>query len=287
STDEEDSEEKKESDNEASDKKKTENDGNDENDAKEGDAEIKKTTQKTPNKENDKEDSDTEKHHRKNFIKLACPHYNVKCLSFGKYSAHLHSSRHVTAMRHVAMKQKNAQRKLEKSTDDLAPRTNFCSLCKLNYKQLKATHQASDSHKNMKKFLMPYCRVCRITFKTRNEMNGDKSDKDDGSGNEEYNLENFMTINSVGDKINVGIEQIRKIEVYYCELCHMYLPRVENADLERTLAKHCKQRTHMQRYIRYKEDKEIASRAEPDDANEDLGDILAEAESGNKSSDED
>ncbi|KAK4876965.1 hypothetical protein RN001_009471 [Aquatica leii] len=382
STDKEDSEEKKESDNEASDEKKTENDGNDENDAKDGDAENKETTQKTPKKENDKEDSDTEKPHRKDFIKLACPHCNVKCLTFGKYSAHLHSSRHVTAMRHVAMKQKsvlarmrltqrNAQRELEKSTDDLAPRTNFCPLCKLNYKQPKATHQASDSHKNMKKFLMPYCRVCRITFKSpmlyethicsiehikrkaRNEMNGDKSDKDDGSGNEEDNLENFMTIDSVGDvddeeegkkkevegkpkeKINVGIEQIRKIEVYYCELCHMYLPRVEDADLERTLAKHCKQRTHMQRYIRYKEDKEIASRAErlqrketaekereknklkdqkvegegdaktgktdekgedeetiddklwADDVNKDLGDILAEAESGNKSSDED
>lgn len=42
----------------------------------------------------------------------------------------------------------------------------------------------------------------------------------------------------------------------------MYLPRVEEAELERTLSKHCRQRTHMQRYIRYKEDKEITSRAE-------------------------
>lgn len=34
--------------------------------------------------------------------------------------------------------------------------------------------------------------------KARLEMNADKSDKED-SGNEEDNLENFMTIDSVGD----------------------------------------------------------------------------------------
>lgn len=80
-------------------------------------------------------------------------------------------------MRRVAMKQKgilsqmrlaqrNAQRELEKNTEDLAPRTNFCPLCKLNYKQPKATHQASDAHKNMKKFLMPYCKICKVTLKS-------------------------------------------------------------------------------------------------------------------------
>ncbi|KAF5303342.1 hypothetical protein FQR65_LT08255 [Abscondita terminalis] len=391
-SDKEDSEEEeedkdKESDSEMVEEKKKDNKGDDNEDKeqKEGDSESKEGTQKNAKKEIEKEDSDTEKPHRKEFIKLVCPHCNVKCLTFSKYSVHLHNNRHVTAMRHVAMKQKsvlarmrlsqrNAQRELEKSTDDLAPRTNFCPLCKLNYKQPKATHQASDSHKNMKKFLMPYCRVCRITFKSpmlyethicsiehikrkaRNEVNGDKSDKEEISANEDDTLENFMTIDSVGDvddedddkkkdpeikpkeKINVGIEQIRKVEVNYCELCHMYLPRVDDNDLEKTLAKHCKQRTHLQRYIRYKEDKEIASRAErlqrketaekereknklkdqknegdgakdlkvdekekhsgdddeaiddklwADDVNKDLGDILAEAESGNKTSDED
>ncbi|KAF2898568.1 hypothetical protein ILUMI_07613 [Ignelater luminosus] len=367
-----------------------------ETDTEEGGEKKEKDSKKSPKKDatSDKEDKGNEsdrddKSRRKEFIKLVCPHCNTKCVTFSKYSLHLHSSRHMTAMRHVAMKQKsvlarmrlsqrNAQRELEKTTDDLAPRTNFCPLCKLNYKQPKATHQASDSHKSMKKFLMPYCRVCRITFKSpmlyethicsiehikrksRVDMNGEKSDKDDGSGNDEE-LENFMTIDSVGDvddeddgkkkdiegkpkeQINVGIEQIRKVEVHYCELCRMYLPRVEENELEKTLSKHCKQRTHMQRYIRYKEDKEIANRAErlqrketaekerekskvkeeekgsdnevkksedikteekektngaddeenaddklwADDVNKDIGDLLAEAESGNKSSDED
>lgn len=64
------------------------------------------------------------------------------------------------------------------------------------------------------------------------------------------------------EKINVGIEQVRKVEVYYCDLCRMYLPRVEDSELPRVLAKHCKLRTHMQQYVRYKEDKELAKHAE-------------------------
>lgn len=119
----------------------------------------------------------------------------------------------------------------------------------------------------------------------------------------------------------------------------MYLPRGDESEMAKLLAKHCRQRTHLQRYVRYKEDKELTKRAErlqrketaekekekekeevkPDDEQEekkdesckengdagnneeddagdeklwadvdkDLGDILAEAGSGNKSSDED
>lgn len=182
----------------------------------------------SPEKEDKKADSDTEEKTKKNrFIKLVCPHCLTKCPTFIKYSMHLQSGRHMAAMRKVALKQKSilsqmrmaqrtAQRELEKTTDDLAPRTNFCPLCKLNYKQPKATHQASAAHKNMKKFLMPYCKFCKITFKSpmiyeshccsiehikRKQLtqNGDKSDKEDGSEDDDNNLENFMTIDSVGD----------------------------------------------------------------------------------------
>lgn len=90
---------------------------------------------------------------------------------------HLQSGRHMAAMRKVALRQKSvlgqmraaqrtAQRELEKNAENLAPRTNFCPLCKLNYKQPKAIHQVSDAHKNMKKFLMPLCKICKITFKS-------------------------------------------------------------------------------------------------------------------------
>ena len=232
-SDKEESDEKDEkSENEATEKKDEEKEENAEGEVKEEDKDKKESPKKTPKKEAGEKDkgneSEGEKSRRKEFIKLSCPHCNIKCVTFSKYSIHLHSSRHMTAMRYVAMKQKSVlarmrlsqrteQRELEKSTEDLAPRTNFCPLCKLNYKQPKATHQASEAHKNMKKFLMPYCRVCRITFKSpmlyethicsidhikrkaRNEVNGEKSDKEEGSANDEDNLENFMTIDSVGD----------------------------------------------------------------------------------------
>lgn len=70
------------------------------------------------------------------------------------------------------------------------------------------------------------------------------------------------TKSRIREQINVGIEKIRKIEVHYCDLCRMYLPRVEDGDTSRILAKHCRQRTHMQRYIRFKEDSELTKRAE-------------------------
>lgn len=64
------------------------------------------------------------------------------------------------------------------------------------------------------------------------------------------------------EQITVGIEQIRKVEVYYCDLCRMYLPRVDEGDVQRVLAKHCRMRIHMQQYVRYKEDKDLAKHAE-------------------------
>lgn len=42
----------------------------------------------------------------------------------------------------------------------------------------------------------------------------------------------------------------------------MYLPRGDDGDINRILAKHCKLRTHLQKYIRYKEDRELTKRAE-------------------------
>lgn len=128
-------------------------------------------------KEEGKDNDEEETKPKHSFIKLTCPHCLTRCATFGKYSMHLQSGRHAAAMRRVAMKQKailsqmrlvqrKAQRELEKTTDDLAPRTSWCPLCKLNYKQPKLTHQSSQAHKDMKKFLMPFCKICKITFKS-------------------------------------------------------------------------------------------------------------------------
>lgn len=114
--------------------------------------------------------------------------------------------------------------------------------------------------------------------------------------------------------VNVGAEQVRKIEAYYCDLCKMYLPRGEEPEMAGILSRHCSQKIHRKRYLRLKEnekdtnveteeakendDKADESEQKLDDnldkddklwadVDKDLGDILAEAQSGNKSSDED
>lgn len=171
----EDDEEKKAEKSETKDTSDKEEDGDEEKKA----SPVKKdeaTSEKEEGKESDAEAAD-EKPAKTPFIKLKCPHCLIRCATFGKYSLHLQSGRHASAMRRVALKQKailgqmrlvqrKAQRELEKTTDDLAPRTSWCQLCKLNYKQPKLTHQATQAHKDMKKFLMPYCKICKITFKS-------------------------------------------------------------------------------------------------------------------------
>lgn len=93
--------------------------------------------------------------------------------------------------------------------------------------------------------------------------------------NEEADLENFTTIDSVGDVdeeenekkedvkeiLNVGIENIQKVEAYYCGLCKTYLPKVDESEWPKAVARHCKLLGHMKRYVQYKEDKELEERA--------------------------
>lgn len=46
--------------------------------------------------------------------------------------------------------------------------------------------------------------------------------------------------------IKVGAEYIKRVEVQFCELCKIYLPRSENS--ERAIALHCSTRSHLKRY---------------------------------------
>lgn len=45
--------------------------------------------------------------------------------------------------------------------------------------------------------------------------------------------------------IKVGSEYIKRVEVQFCELCKVYLPRSENN--ERAVALHCSTRSHLKR----------------------------------------
>lgn len=58
----------------------------------------------------------------------------------------------------------------------------------------------------------------------------------------------------------LGAEYVKKIEVYFCDLCRLYLPRLDQP--ERALAIHCRTRTHLQRYVRYRDDRALRNKAE-------------------------
>lgn len=120
----------------------------------------------------------------------------------------------------------------------------------------------------------------------------------DGSEDDEceVDLEQFMTVDSIGDvdghngeevtdeagsgekkegvhedgsttittkskaEINVGNEHMKKVEVYYCELCRFYLPY--NEEQEAALKKHCGTRSHLRSYLRYKDNQNLRLAAE-------------------------
>lgn len=86
---------------------------------------------------------------------------------------------------------------------------------------------------------------------------------DDEEGTEGDNKDSTETNKDAKKKkseINVGSEHVRKVEVYYCDLCKMYLPRLEEP--EPALKKHCRTRTHLQRYVRHRDDRELRKQAE-------------------------
>jgi hypothetical protein len=62
------------------------------------------------------------------------------------------------------------------------------------------------------------------------------------------------------ETINVGSEHIKKVEVLYCGLCRMYLPRREEKEL--ATRRHCGTRSHLRLYIRYRDDKQLREEAE-------------------------
>lgn len=57
-----------------------------------------------------------------------------------------------------------------------------------------------------------------------------------------------------------GADYVKKVEVMYCELCAIYLPRTGEEDV--ALANHCRTRNHLQRYVRYKDDRALRKEAE-------------------------
>ncbi|XP_073976126.1 uncharacterized protein isoform X2 [Rhodnius prolixus] len=261
------------------------------------------------------------------YIKLKCPHCHFACVTFKEYSRHLGSTKHLTAMSTLSIKLRKTfatmrleQRKMQKVLDEEAKslnmrlRTVFCNVCKLNYRTLKSQHQNSASHKKMREFQAPYCRVCRVGYKSswayevhlcelqhiKRKARMERLSKPPGAKDldEDINLDtnNFMVLDAVGSgddseveksdneaaedktdevkekskdgskekkkekkEIKLGSEFCKLMEVYFCELCKIYLPRLD--DKERALTVHCRSRTHLQRYIRSRDDRNLRRKA--------------------------
>ncbi|XP_058829003.1 zinc finger protein on ecdysone puffs-like [Topomyia yanbarensis] len=162
----------------------------------------------------------------------------------------------------------------------------YCATCKVGFKSPMAyeAHRASLEH---------------LKFKARVERYASKKEESGEDGVAELRLENFLTVDEVGnvddptdcgkegtstpkksgvadagrpgtdddddsDDVDedtvIGSEHVTKVEVQYCDLCNMYLPRRE--DPEKVLRLHCKTRSHLRVYIRNREDKKLRERAE-------------------------
>uniref|UniRef100_A0A0C9R0F9 Pep_3 protein n=1 Tax=Fopius arisanus TaxID=64838 RepID=A0A0C9R0F9_9HYME len=310
--------------------KDTEKEGGDDDVKQENEEDEEEVEEEEVQEGKGEEESDEPRARGKRFTKLQCPHCPHRSSTFKEYSLHLYSGRHNTAMRRIAARhkaniarmrvvQRQEQRRLEEKDEErgtLPSRTMFCQICKLNYRSLKAIHHLSDSHRQMKRFLTPFCRICRIQLrspmlyethvasldhikaqlrknsddrKENGEAEGDSSAPEEDD--KEVNLDNFMTLDSVGDvdaeegeelaekkkkdetsqevepkkaktkqMIKVGAEYIKRVEVQFCELCKVYLPRNENS--ERAVALHCSTRSHLKRYVRDNDDKALRRQAE-------------------------
>nr|CAD7197374.1 unnamed protein product [Timema douglasi] len=308
-----------------------------------GDADVSKSSKKSTKSEGGvhvtiKQDSDgrdvsEEGRPKHEYIRLSCPLCFFRCFTFHQYHMHLRGVQHMGAMRRqnmklkqtlatMRMKQRRKQHIVESTEEDLSPQSNFCYVCKLNYRQLKTAHTLSDSHRAMKRFLMPSCTTCNLRFKSpmqyeyhicslyhikkkaaaikeRSDHDEKNDEEGEGSGmdDKDINMDNFMILDSVGsadgrlnicesggeaeeggegkskiskekkeidekklEEIILGNEYVKQIEVLYCELCMMYLSRHQSKD--KALALHCRTRTHLQRYVRYRDDRALRREAE-------------------------
>lgn len=129
------------------------------------------------------------------------------------------------------------------------------------------------------------CSLEHIRNKARSE--NVRTDDENSDGEVERDLENFTTVDSVGDvddedagdfpdkslamekdeiedeDINIGIEHVHKVEVHYCDLCRYYFPRLKKEDdMEARLKRHCQSRGHLRAYLQFKDDELLRQDAE-------------------------
>merc|ERR1712071_33263 len=97
-----------------------------------------------------------------------------------EYIGHLSSQRHAESLRKISLQHRMSLAKLrtrqrkeqlqieaQSSRPAHSSRMNFCAICKLYHSESRPNHETTELHKIIKNFLMPYCPICRVNFKSR------------------------------------------------------------------------------------------------------------------------
>ncbi|KAG8229630.1 hypothetical protein J437_LFUL002355, partial [Ladona fulva] len=179
----------------------------------------------------------------KNFIRLHCPHCNVRCITFRSRKEHANTMRrlalkHKLYLERMRTQQRINQRKEEERDEELGVLpmlTTYCQYCQVRYRISRKKHQESNLHRMLMKFLMPFCRVCNVNFQTpmqyenhmcsvlhmQRKWKADQrllrqkeldleAEHEAGSGldgeDKDLDLDNFMIVDSVGDVDETGDE---------------------------------------------------------------------------------
>lgn len=185
-------------------------------------------SEKSGDKDGEKKKSDTKitTKYTKSYIKLNCVQCHFKSITFKEYQNHLFRGLHRAAMHRLAdktrdklMEMRQVQRAAQKEEDEKADesseqKSSYCLLCQLNFRQPKSVHQQSDGHKEMKRFLMPFCATCKIGFKSPMAYEAHRASlehlkfkarveryakEESGADGAEIDLENFTTVDEVGN----------------------------------------------------------------------------------------
>ncbi|KAK6629110.1 hypothetical protein RUM43_002927 [Polyplax serrata] len=135
----------------------------------------------------------------------------------------------------------------------------YCTVCRISFKSPMSYERHLCSLDHMKKKNILDERLGKTKGSSMEYLDNYMVLDSVGSGDEvedskdEKTEETIKSENKSGeedeDDINIGVEFIRKVEAFYCEVCRFYLPRL--ADEEKALRTHCRTQNHYLRYLRF------------------------------------
>lgn len=133
----------------------------------------------------------------------------------------------------------------------------------------------------------------------QNKARNDESGSEDSVDEREIDLNKFLTVDSVGEIDDdimdadvdailleaetaqkstdeetrkrglIGLDHIKEVEAFYCELCNHYSQKQGEDNLEDYTKKHCLLPSHVKHYLRHKEETEKKFKSEAGDDDED------------------